>query len=161
MEPHMTTAPRAFRRAVADKKSTARPVVEFTLESTDSEGEVVRTDVFHARRPTDERLFILAAMAGDEDAGGAEEAAVTLDLLKDILSAEEFKTLKTRLLDPEDDVDMDMLQEVLMWLVGEWASFPTEPSSDSSTSQDASGTKSTGRVRGPGSTRSTTTSPAS
>jgi hypothetical protein len=161
MEPHMTTAPRAFRRAVADKKSTARPVIEFTLESTDEKGEVARSDSFHAKRPTDERLFLLAAMAGDEDAGGAEEAAVTLDLLRDILPEPEFKILKARLLDDQDDVDMDMLQDVLMWLVEEWASFPTEPSSDSSVSQDASGTKSTGRVRGPGSTRSTTTSPAS
>lgn len=157
----MTTAPRAFRRAVAEKKSTTRPVIEFTLESTDMEGEVVRSDTFHAKRPTDERLFLLAAMAGDEDAGGAEEAAVTQDLLKDILPEEEFKVLKARLLDDEDDVDMDMLQDVLMWLVEEWASFPTEPSSDSSGSQDASGTKSTGRVRGPGSTRSPSRSTAS
>lgn len=157
----MTTAPRAFRRAVAEKKSTARPVVEFTLESTDAEGEVVRSDTFHAKRPTDERLFLLAAMAGDEDADGAQEAAVTLDLLKDILSEAEFKTLKARLLDDTDDVDMDMLQDVLMWLVEQWASFPTEPSSDSSVSQGASGTKSTGRVRGPGSTQSVSPSIAS
>jgi hypothetical protein len=161
MEPHMTTAPRAFRRAVAEKKSPARPVVEFTLESTDAEGETVRSDTFHAKRPTDERLFMLAAMAGDENAGGAEEAAVTLDLLKDILPEDEFKIVKSRLLDETDDVDMDMLQDVLMWLVEEWASFPTEPSSDSLASQGASGTKSTGRVRGQGSTHSPSPSTAS
>jgi hypothetical protein len=157
----MASAPHSFRRAVQDRKQKKRPHVEFELVSetgkVDEEGNpILKSDIFHASMPSDERLFFLAAMAGDEDAGVAAEAAATIDLLKSALPEEEFKTLRSRLLDPDDDVDMEMLQEVIPWLMEEWSGFPTEPSSDSSASQGNSGTKSTGRAPGKGSTLSAT-----
>lgn len=153
----MTTAPRTFHRRVAEKKAEApRPTVEFMIEREGpfEEGEP-QADQFHATLPSDERLFIMAAMAGDEDADGTAEAAATMDLLRDALPHDEFRLLKKRLLDPDDMVDMGLLQDILIWLSEEWSTFPTVPSSASSASPPSTGAKSTGRVRGQGSTRST------
>lgn len=160
----MTTAPRAFRRQVKAKKQDARPTIAFTLDwisddETDDDGNpvLVRSDTFHATMPTDERLFLIAAMAGDEEQEGTGEAAAVIDLFRDALPAEEYRTLRQRIKDPDDDVDLEMLQDVLMWLMGEWSAFPTVPASASSGSRPTSGAKSTGRAPGRGSTRSTST----
>lgn len=153
----MTTAPKAFRRAVQEKKADERPTVAFTLDWVDDEDpeKVLRSDTFHATQPTDERMFLLAAMAGDEDAGVTAQAAATMDVFKAALPEQEYQVLRARLKDEKDDVDLEMLQDVFMWLMGEWSSFPTQPSSDSSTSPPTTGARSTGRVRKPVSTPST------
>lgn len=153
----MTTAPRSFRRQVAKKKAAERPAVEFTLDWVDEEGEVVKSTTFHSTMPSDENLFLLAAMAGDEDASAAEEAAGIMSLFKQSLPEAEYKELRSRLRDPEDDVTLEVLQEVIPWLMEEWTAFPTQPASASSASPASTGARSTGRVRGQGSTRSTST----
>lgn len=153
----MASAPRAFRRAVAQRAKVERPVVEFVLTTLDANDEekVLRQDLFHATSPTEERLFLLAAAAGDEDGNVATEAAAVLDVFRDALPEKEYKVLRERLKDPEDDVDIQMLQDVFAWLMEEWAGFPTAPSSGSSALPLDTGTRSTGRVHGQGSTRST------
>jgi hypothetical protein len=163
-----TQAPRSFRRSA--RKQEARPVTAFTLdwvqdlteeeEAQGIEPEVIRSDTFHATMPTDERLFLVAALIGDDDNPGAEAAGV-MELLRDILPASEFRTLKGRLADTKDSVDMDVIQEVLEWLMEKWSTFPTERSAASSKSPTSTGTKSTGRVRGQGSTHSPSPSIAS
>src|SRR5690349_1842747 len=129
----MATAPRSFRRAVAKKAKVERPVVEFVLTTLDPDDEekVIRQDLFHATAPTEERMFLLAAAAGDEDGTVAGEAAAVLSAFKDALPDREYKVLRERLKDDEDDVDMQMLQDVFAWLMEEWSGFPTEQSSDS------------------------------
>jgi hypothetical protein len=164
----MAQAPRSFRRAA--KKQEERPTVAFDLtweqdlteeeKAAGVEPEVYRTDVFHATQPTDERMFLTAALIGDEDSVGAE-AAAAMALLRDSLPPAEFRILRARIADPEDSVDLEVVQEVLAWLMEEWSSFPTGQSSASSTSPTSTGTKSTGRVRGSGSTRSPSPSTAS
>lgn len=166
----MTTPSRAFRRSVAEKKKgpASRPTVEFVLEwiddeETDEDGNPVvhRSDTFHATMPPDERLFLIAALAGDEDASGAAEAAAVMDVFRSSLPAEEYSILRARLKDEQDDVNLGMLQDVMFWLMGEWTSFPTQQSSDSSVSPPSTGARSTGRAPGKGSTRSTSASAAS
>jgi hypothetical protein len=154
----MTTASRSFRRQVAKKKGPIeRPHVEFTLDWVDENDEVVKTTTFHSTMPSDENLFLLAAMAGDEDATAAEEAAGIMALFKSSLPEDEYRILRQRLKDPEDDVTLEVLQEVIPWLMEEWTAFPTQPASASSASPVTTGARSTGRVRGQGSTRSTST----
>jgi len=154
----MATAPRAFRRQVKEKTIEERPTVAFDLDwiadeikEGEEEAEVIRSDTFHATKPTEERLFLVAALIGDED--GGHEATAVLDIFRDALPRDEFLTLKERLIDPDDDVNLDMLQDVLMWLMSEWTDFPTKPSTGSSGSRGNSGARSTGRVRGKASTR--------
>ncbi len=156
------TAPRSFRRSTAKKKEP-RQVTPFTLdwvedltEEQEAEGveaKVIRSDTFHATQPTDEQMFLIFAMLGDEDRMGSEATAV-MDIFRDALPPSEFRTLRSRLADPDDSVDTEVLAEVLAWLMERWSTFPTRPSSDSSQSPTSTGTKSTGRVRGAGSTSS-------
>lgn len=153
-----TQAPRSFRRAA--RKQEVRPTLAFTLdwvqdlteeeEAQGVEATVVRTDTFHATQPTDERMFLIAAMIGDEDS--SSEATAVLDLFRDALPPAEYRVLKARIADPDDSVDLVVVKEILEWLMEEWSSFPTTPSSASSQSPTTTGTKSTGRVRGAAST---------
>ena len=164
----VATASRSFRSSA--KKAVDRPVSAFTLDWVEDltaeqkeagvEPKVIRTDTFHAKMPTDERLFLVAARLGDDENVTAEAAAI-MELLQDILPAAEYRVLRQRLSDPEDSVGMETIEQVLAWLMEKWSDFPTQQSADSSTSPTSSGTKSTGRVRGPGSTRSPSPSPAS
>jgi hypothetical protein len=142
---------------VAQRAKQERPVVEFVLTTLDAEDEekVLRQDLFHATAPTEESLFLLAAAAGDEDGGVTSEAAAVLGVFRQALPEKEFRVLRERLKDPEDDVDIAMLQDVFAWLMEEWAGFPTVPSSDSPVSPPKTGTRSTGRAPGRGSTHST------
>jgi len=153
----VSTAQQTFRRKV-HAKVAPRKEVAFTLvweqdpdeAEEGKEPEVYRVDTFHATKPTDEKLFLIAALVGDED-NEAGEAAAVLEILRDSLSREEYQILRTRIADPDDDVNLDMIKDVVQWLMSEWSDFPTRPSSASSNSQDSTGERSTGRVRGKGS----------
>lgn len=136
-------------------------MVPFAIERLNDDGEVIGVDQFHATMPTDERLFLITAMIGDEE-NMAGSATALLDLLREALPPEEFRVFRSRFADPEDvDLDMDVLQDIVSTIMQEWTDFPTGPSSASSTSPTSTGSKSTGRVRGAGSIRSNSPSPAS
>jgi hypothetical protein len=153
MEVSMPTANRTFRRAVAKQKVT-RPTVRFGIERMNDDGEVLSTDWFNATMPTDENMFLIAALIGDED-NEAGAATALLELLKDSLPTDEYRLFRKRLRDPKDeDVTMETVEDIVEELMKEWSAFPTGQSAASSTSQTTSGPKSTGRVRGEGSTRS-------
>lgn len=149
-------AARSFVQQVAKKAGLER-VVEFTLGTTDGEvdeeGEPVYTESvdFHAAMPSEESLFLIAALAGSDDASAAQEAAAIMDIFREALPEEEFTTLKKRL--RTGLTSLSTLQEVMAFLMEEWSGFPTEPQSASVSSPGRTGTKSSGRVRGPGSTR--------
>jgi hypothetical protein len=157
----MAQAPRSFRRAA--KKKVDRAVTAFTLdwvedltdeqEAEGVEPQVFRSDIFHATTPTDEQMFLTMALIGDED-NQAAQATAALDLFRSVLPSAEFHVLKERIANPEDSVDLDVVMEVLAWLMEVWSDFPTVPSSASSKSPTSIGEKSTGRVRGTGSTHS-------
>lgn len=154
----MATAPQAFRRRVKDRVAKERPQVSFYLETVDEDDEgneyVVRRDDFTATSPTEEQLLLVYAQGAREDATVGDEVSALLSFFKDILPASQYKVLLKRLRDPDDlDVDLQTLDELFKWIMEQWQDFPTTPPSGSSTSQGGTGTKSTGRVRGKGSTR--------
>lgn len=154
----MASAPQGFRSRVKDRVTNERRTVTFFLETTDEDEDgkefVVRRDDFTAVAPTEEQLMLILAQGGRDDANVADEMASILDLFKITLSAREHRVLMKRLKDPEDlEVTMETLVDIFEWLMEQWQDFPTQPPSGSSTSQGSTGTKSTGRVRGKGSTR--------
>jgi hypothetical protein len=153
-------APHAFRRQV-EKRAEKSPPITFVLETTDENDEVVRSDVMEAKRPSEERIFLFVASIGGEDTNFADEAAAILSLFRDILRPADYSVLRERLADDDDEVDLQMLREIIEWLVSQWADFPTKPSSVSSESPTPIGQSSTGRSPGKGSTRSRTASTAS
>lgn len=144
------TAPQGFRSA-ARKKDT-RPTIHVFHEWTDDEDEsvVIRRSDFHATMPSDEQMFLIAALMGDEDNSSASATAM-VDLFRAALPSDEFRDMKSRLADPEDPLDMEILTQMMEHIMKGWTTFPTGPSSGSSQSPTSSGTKSTGRVRGKGS----------
>jgi hypothetical protein len=146
-------APHAFRRQV-EKRAEKAPPIAFVLETTDDDGNIVRSDTMEAKRPSEERIFLFVAALGGEDVNFADEAAAILSLFRDVLRAQDYAVLRERLGDENDEVDLTMLREVMEWLVAQWADFPTQPSSDSSPSPTPTGVTSTGRAPGKGSTRS-------
>lgn len=154
----MASAPQGFRSRVKDRVTKERAKVAFYLETTDEDenGEefVVRRDDFVATAPTDEQLMLLMAVGGREDSSIGDEASAMLDFFKAALPADQYKVLLGRLRDPDDpDVDAESLGEIFQWLMERFQDFPTTQPSASSGSQGSSGARSTGRVRGKGSTR--------
>ena len=149
-----------FRRQVKRRAAVAPSITSVSIDTVDENDEPVGTDVFHFSRPTEEQLFLMAASMGGETSV-ADEAAAVLDIMRVSLPTEEFRKLRSRLLDPEDGLDMEVLGGTIQDLLSAWSDFPTKPQSASSESQNGSGPKSTGRVRGAGSTHSPSTSPDS
>ena len=156
----MVSSTQTFHRKIREK-AAPRKEVAFTLvweQAPDEvpegqEPEVYRVDTFHATKPTDERMFLIAAMVGDEENQMGEAAAV-VEILKDALPKDEWRILRARIADPADDVDLEMVKDIVQWLIEEWADFPTRPSSGSSGLPVSTGVTSTGRVQGEGSTHS-------
>lgn len=154
----MATASKGFQRRVRDRVTKERPVITFFLETTDEDEEgneiVVRHDDFTATQPSEEQLLLIFAQGGNEDAGLADEVSAILRFFKDSLPADQYKVLIGRLRDADDpDVDSEVLTDIFSWLMEQWQDFPTRQPAASSGSRGTTGARSTGRVRGKGSTR--------
>lgn len=152
----MTTPAQGFRRRVREKSIEGPQTLSFFLETTDvdenGEEYVVRHDDFLATRPTEERLFLfIGGATGDGVEELGTEAGSILALLRDVLPADQYRVLIARLRDPDDEVDIDMLSDVIQFLVERWADFSTRKPSGSSPSQAKPGGRSTGRSPGAGS----------
>jgi hypothetical protein len=167
-------ANRSFTRAARDRASdvigtpvtfelrTGQPLLDNDGEEMfDANGnplldpETVKANTFTTKAPTAEQLAITLAHGASEFATHADEMASALGLFKDVLPTSEYHTLVRRLRDPEDEVDIEMLGEIITWLVEQWQDFPTNSPSVSSRSAKPTGQRSTGRSPGKGSTRST------
>jgi hypothetical protein len=140
---------------------TGDPLVDKDGEELyDSQGnplldpETIKVSTLTAKPPTAEQLAITLAHGASEFATHADEMASALGLFKDILSPADYQTLVRRLRDPKDEVDIEMISDIISWLVEQWQDFPTQPPSASSRSEKPTGPRSTGRSPGKGSTRS-------
>lgn len=153
----MATAPQGFTRRVKDRVKKERPTVPFFIETTDEDEDgneiVISRDDFTATKPTDEQLILMTAYGANTEATAADEMNAIITFFKDVLPNKEYRRLIQRLRDPEDlDVDRELLMDIFEMLMAAWNSFPTQSASDSSASPTPTGTRSTGRVRGKGST---------
>lgn len=117
--------------------------------------DTVKANTLTAQPPTAEQLAITLAHGASEFATHADEMASALGLFRDILNQRDYTILVRRLRDPKDEVDLEMVSEILEWLVEQWQDFPTQQQSASSQSEKRTGKRSTGRSPGRGSTRST------
>lgn len=167
-------AQRSFTRAARDRSANViGGSVTFELRTgdplLDDDGEemfdangtqlldpaTVKSNTFTTVAPTAEQLAITLAHGASEFATHADEMSSALGLFKDVLPQNEYHTLVKRLRDPKDEVDIEMLGEIIAWLVEQWQDFPTQQPSASSRSEKRTGQRSTGRSPGKGSTRST------
>ncbi len=154
----MATAPQGFQRRIKERVEKTRPQVKFFLETTDEDEDgkefVVRHDDFVATMPSEEQLMLIYANGGNSEATVGDELHAIFSFFKDALPPDQYKVLMSRFRDPNDvEVDGEAITEIFGWLMEQWQDFPTKSPSGSSKSQGSSGARSTGRVRGPGSTR--------
>lgn len=97
--------------------------IPFTIEGDDHVYQFV---------PPKRAAMVLDAVgvnASDDDAV-ANVIRQQFDWLGDGLGEEQAARIETRLRDPNDDLDVDVLQELLKWLLEQASGRPTTPPSD-------------------------------
>lgn len=153
------SAPRSFQMAA---KSSAKPENEYEprtyrfvsavdfVPDPENEGEEIPVEtVVTANYPGDGVLTLLFA-ANAPDADTSELIGVVLNTLKTMFSREDYRFLRKRLAD--EQVDIGTLMALISDAMEAWTAFPTQPQSDSQPSRRSTGTRSTGRAPGKGST---------
>lgn len=87
-----------------------------------------------------------------EQASGdpSRQIAGIINFLDMLLDEQGRKRFEERLLDRDDDFDLDEVSEVIQGLVEEWSSRPTSKASGSSSSPNGGGRTSTGKRRSAG-----------
>lgn len=71
------------------------------------------------------------AAEGDEETRGVMMAISVLDFFEKVMPEEEYERLGKLMEDPKQIVELDVLSEIMSWLIEEYSGRPTEPSSES------------------------------
>ena len=74
---------------------------------------------------------IRIAAEGDEDTRGALMAVSVLDFFEKVMPPDEHERFNKLMEDPKRIVPMEVLSEIMSWLIEEYTNRPTEPSSAS------------------------------
>jgi len=127
---------REFKTAVDDKQTD--PEEEGTEFAVDG---VLCT----AYRPKDGQLAMLMASTGRHTTS-SEQIAGVINFFVNVLDDDSQQYIVGRLLDRTDKFGIDEVQEIMEWLIEEWSARPTKSPSDSRTSRQTGGRKSTGRT---------------
>lgn len=153
------TAPRSFQLAVKAKaKSEHEPRPYIFVSATDMEtvevdgAEVTRpkqTTVI-ANYPGDGTISLFLAAMGS-DAEEVDVLATLFNFLERAFNRNDYRFLRRLVRDEE--LEYEHLMELIADMMEGWMAFPTKPASASPQSRAQTGTRSTGRVRGPGSTQ--------
>lgn len=154
------SAPRSFQLAVKSKaKKTEyepRPYVFVSATETEQvevDGEIVERPASRqvvANYPGDGVMSLMLASVGS-DSSEIEALASIYSFLQSSFNTSDYRFLRRLVRDEE--LDYDLLMDLVQDMMEGWLAFPTQPQSDSPPSPQATGTRSTGRVRGPGSTQ--------
>jgi hypothetical protein len=132
-----------FITAVAAKESDDKEGwIEFPVVEQDTEGNRVRTMNCRAKRPTSGQVAYLSMTTHKRQSWETQVSGI-INFVMAIMDDETAAYLSDRLLDHNDPFEIEQIQEIIEYLVEEWAARPTEPSSDSSKSPDTSGSTST------------------
>lgn len=125
---------------------------KYTVNIPGPDGEPSELEVWE---PTMEQIAYLATLANGKLPVQRQIAAVG-DLMQDLLSEEDYDLIWARLRNRRDPLKMEHVMDAISEAMEKVQDFPTQPSSGSSVSSGtrSAGKRSTGRVRGPGSTSS-------
>lgn len=116
--------------------------VPFTVDKgTDKEREMV------AVKPSDGQVTIFLAMAGDDLAANTEVMSQSISFLYSLLTPEDKRYLKRRLLDVNDDFGAVEVAEILSYILEEWSGKDSGSRTDSRRSRRPAGTRSTAKQR--------------
>lgn len=102
-------------------------------------------------------LFMAGQAGGSTALGHAQRIRAIFDFLASVLDQSAYDIVEQ---DLHEGVDVEVVIEVVEYLVEEWSARPTSPPRDSSPSRRTTGTRSTATRRGKGSTSGTSRSTA-
>jgi hypothetical protein len=105
-------------------RSGDRPVLEdlpFTLDGVE----------YTLRAPKESQLaFLFASSAASRSS--SDRVAAILDFLESALVSPGDEILRARLLDPNDDLDLDAIMEIMTWAMETWSGRPPTSANGSS-----------------------------
>lgn len=132
-----------FITAVAAKESDDPDGwLEFPIVEQDEKGNRVKTVKCRAKRPTSGQVAYLSMTTHKRQSFETQVSGI-INFVMAIMDDETAAYLSDRLLDHNDSFEIEQIQEIIEYLVEEWAARPTEQSSGSSESPDTSGPSST------------------
>lgn len=114
-------------------EDTEEPTLAFKIDGVE----------FKAYRPAEGQLIlIMAAMSGYyQDAG--ESAATIINFFVELLTDDGKHLITRKLMDRKDPFSLEQLIDVLEYIVETWSNTPTSVPSDSTSSPESTGPKST------------------
>lgn len=122
-----------FKSAARSTAAVTNPV-ELDFEWDDTE--------FHAQPPSTGQLVLL--MAVDENAPHSVLLRCCLEFFEGILGEDDYAALRDNI---KNGGDINVLGEIMEWLVAEWSARPTKSRSASPRSPRSTGRKSTAKPR--------------
>jgi hypothetical protein len=142
--------PREFTTAARKASEDDDKAIEFLVDGV----------TMHAYRPEPGQLAVMMASFASYSTV-IEKTAGIINFFVGVLDEESHQILVGRLLDRTDPFDLEQVEEIMEWMVEEWAGRPTQPLSASTQSQRNGGRRSTASAPRTGSTRSSSTPIAS
>lgn len=132
--------------APQEERDTTHDRVPFYLGEDDD-------TIYTAVRPKMAVLLDVAEAVAD-DSNEMAQAAAFKTLLQQVLDAASYSSIRMRLMDPKDELDLDhpLIQQMFRDLVGLWYGGPTGRPAGSSRSRGTTGRRSTVRRRSPAGT---------
>lgn len=95
-----------------------------------------------AKEPAPGQLAYLMASTG-RGASGSDAVAGVINFMISVVDKEAASHLQSRLLDPDDNFEVEDIENILEWLVEEWTGNPTGEPSGSTSSPSTTGRSST------------------
>lgn len=123
---------------------------EFDPPKEEGKKPKAKETVVTAHYPGDGNMTLFLAALGADDAE-IDTLASVFSILENSLTPEHYKFLRQRL--RAEEIDSNTLVAMVEDMMEAWLLFPTQPSSDSPKSRGTTGTRSTGRAPGTGSTQ--------
>lgn len=125
-------------------KPRVKTPVTFDLAGQDAAG-LGWTETFVAA-PSIPGAMLLDFIADADSGDGGKAAQALVDFLAGVISPDDRDRFNELIRDPDKTVEIETLAEICEWLVGEYATRPTEPSRPSPTGRPRSGRSSTATV---------------
>lgn len=130
----------AVTKAEKEQSSSEPDVVKFQLNG---EGPNTKDKQYTMVVPDETQIAVYTAAFAGETPDMSELMRSTLDLFEKNMHPLHYSSIRARLLNQADPVNIETLQEILEWVFEEAAAFPTQPSSDSTSGQQSTGPSST------------------
>lgn len=130
------------RKSFTSKAQTARKVVEFEFDGV----------LLYAQQPKFATMLDLADLV---DSGPVEQVHGAVDFIEQCLVPDSRDYIFNRLHDPDDNLEITDLTELMQWVTEEFTARPTMPPAPSRPPSPRTGKPSTGRSRSTASRRST------